>query len=626
MAVSEYVNQVLGNDAANLASNGISAAESRAASAVSNANDALDELGNRSTYFQVNIPDNINSVDTTAPIAQFPDAPVAPDLNLVLPNFPSDISFAAPPNISVGAAPEFTGVAPTLNFPDAPVVTEPTSPGDAPAIDLNIPIPDAPVVTLPAVPTLRDLNLPTVPTLNLPAFTAELPTSSLVAPGSTFNWSEDPYTSDKLDLICSVLVERVGSDTGLPANVETLIWDRGRNKEQLALNKARDEILRDEAQLGYSRPTGSTQAALAQATYEFQRKVSELNRQVSISQAELNQKNLQHAIDSIINLESILIGHYNNVQQRALEAMQFVQSTALEIYNAEASLFNLELEKYKAFSLAFEAQLRLEIQKVEIFKAELEAQGLISELNKSDIELYLARIEGIKSNVDIYREQLRGVEARVDLETSRLTAYKTEVEAFTSRIQANAVQFQAYESGVKAEASKSDAFESEAKAFSARITAYASEVDVEKSKADLVIRGEQLRLQQQGLKLDTFARTVGAKVEAFRADAETFRAKAGMYSAEVQTEGVRMETELRIIDQKINVASSKTQIAVANANLFIKNMEINSNLSLERSKAIAQVAAQLASSSLSGLSYSARVGHDLQVNNNLQEQHSFSGI
>jgi len=620
-----YVGSVLDNGAASIASNGFSIAQQRSEEAVEKANDALDALTRNRTFYTVFASDNIGDVDTTAPVVNLPSAPEAPDLNLVLPNFPSDIAFGTVPSLNVGTAPEFTGTAPVLSFPNAPEALNLASPGEAPAVDLDITVPAAPSITLPDVPTLRELDLPENPVLDLPAFDITLPVTDLVAPGDTFSWTESPYESTKLDRLCEVLAERLEGGTGLSAEVENQIWDRGRTREGLSEFKQRAEILSNNAQTGFSRPTGSIQAALEESTRVYQNKISELNREIVIKQAELEQDNLKTTISSIISLEKILVDNHNAIQNRAFEAVKFTQQVAIDIYNAEAALFNLNLERFKAYSLAFESRLKLEIQKVEIFKAQLQAQGLINQLNETDLRIYSTTIDGLKSAVDIYRSQIAGIEAQVNVENAKLQAFKTEVEAFTAQVGAKATEFQSYGEQVKAEATKSSAFESEAKAFAARVQGYAAEVDVEKSKSDLVIRSEELKVRQQGLKLDTFARNVDAKVAAFRAQTDEFTGQARMYSAQVDAENTRLGTEIRIIDQRIEFAKAKAQIAIENARISLANIDREARLTVEIARGAADVASQLAASSLQGINYSANVGHNLSLNSNLNESHAFDG-
>ena len=620
-----FVGEVLGNRADAIVGNGLDIAENRTTEAVERAVDAIEDLTRRQRFFTINVNGDLDPVDVNVDDMSLPTAPTAPELNLVLPQFPSDITLDNIPDINLGVAPTFDSEAPTLVFPNAPEAFNVAAPGSAPVVDLGVAIPDAPVIVLPAVPTLRELNIPTAPTLDFPELDLPLPASNLVKPDNLFSWVDSAYTSDKLDTLCSVLIDRVQNAAGLPSAVENQIWDRARNREQLGENKGRSELLRDSAQQGFSRPAGAIQAALDANVLAFQGRVAELNREIAIKQAELAQDNVKHAIEQVSTLERALIDQHNQIQSRALDAAKFAQQTSIEIFNAEVGLFNLELQVYNAFINAFNSRVNLEIQKLEAFKIELEGQSILNQLNESDIRLYTARLTGLQTSVDVYRAQLQGIESVVDIENAKLTAYKTEVEAFATQAQAKTSEFNAFESAVKAETAKATSFEIEAKAFANRISAYAAQVNAETTRSDLKIKTEQLKITQQGLKLDTFSKTVDAKVLAYRTQVDEFQGKASIYNSQVGAESAKVNARISSINQKTQYAQVKSQVAIENAKLYLSNIERESRIALEVTKGAAEVSAQLAASSLSSLSYSAGINHNLSLQSSLNEQHSFDG-
>ena len=619
--VGIYVGEVYGNNAAQNVVDGNAAASKRADRALRQANNNLNTLAGFAFYTGEPISVSLDEVDDTPVQPQFPTAPVQPALSLNLPNFPPDINFNQIPQVDFGVVPTFDEEAPNLLFPATPSPSTAVVP-DSPDIDTDQVYPDAPVQVLPTVPTLEDLQIPDVPIINLPVFDEQVPTQSIVIPSSTFTWSEDPYSDAMLTAVTSALLERIQGGTGLEVSIENQIWDRSRQREDITSTQAKQDLLNKEAQTGFSRPTGSTQAALDSLIQNNQNQANTLSRDIAIKQAELEQSNMQQTITSIISLEQILIGHYDKVQDRALEAEKFSQQIFFDIYNAELAKYNAELDTYRAFVLAFETQLKAELTKLEVYKGELEGQRLVGELNQQLLQIYTAELQGLQTEVDLYKSQLEAVNTRLSAENLKISVFKSEVDAFNAQIQAKNSEYQGYSTAVGAEATKMDAYTSEVRAFAARVDAYAKGIDADRVVTDVAIETEKLRVTQQSLKLDTYSKNVQAEVSAFQAQTLGYQGATSAYSSQVGAESSRIQAETATINQRIAHAQVKAQIALENAKINLANIEASSRQGLEALKATADVSASLASSSLAGLSNSSSVSHGLNLSNTLSESYS----
>lgn len=621
--MGQYVSQVYGNYAAQNVIDGISSGEERAEKALRQANTNLNNLANFGFYIGTPVSISLEEIDTTPIAPNFPNAPVQPSLSLNLPNFPSDIIFDQIPQLDPGVAPDFTETAPSLLFPATPTPSTAILP-TSPDIDTDQIYPDAPVQVIPTVPTLLSLSIPDTPIIDLPVFSAVVPTQNIVIPGATFTWSEDPYSDAMLLALTSALLDRVSGGTGLDVTIENQIWDRSRDREGSTSVRPKMELLQKDAQTGFSRPTGSTLAGLDLITQNNQNQANTLSRDIAIKQAELEQSNITQTIQSIISLEQILIGHNDNLMNRALDAEKFTQQLFFDIYNAEVAKYNVELETYKAFVLAFDTQLRAEIEKLNIYQAELQGQKLIGDLNQQFLQLYTAELQGLQTEVDLYRSQLEAINIRLASENLKLEVFKSEVDAFTATIQAKNSEYQGYGTAVSAEATKNDVYTSQVRAFVGRVEAYAKEVDVDRLVSEVAVETEKLRLQQQSLRLDTYSKNVGAEVAAFQAQTAGYNGATTAYSAEVGAEAERIRAETRVIDQRITHAQVEAQIALENAKINLANIEASTRQGLEALKSTAEISASLAASSLNGLNFSSSVGHSLGLNNSLQESYNFN--
>jgi hypothetical protein len=324
----------------------------------------------------------LDDIDVDIPSTNIPTIPTAPAVNINLPNLPADFTpnTIAGINLSaIGNIPTFTTPEPAINLPTAPAAFSGTIAGSAPTVKDDFSFPDAPVSVLPTVPSFESLNIPVAPTVNVPSFSQVLPSATgVVVPANSFYWGEESPFSDTCltavkDKLCDWLQN---GGTGLVPHVEQAIFDRGRNREDINAVRSEAQILTEQASRGFSRPQGSTFAAVDLLAQETQNKVADLSREIMIKQADLEQQNMQFAIQQTIALESALISENQQIQARSFEAAKYTQEVAIQLYNAQIAKVNLELEAFKSYAAAYEAQVRSELAKVEIFKAEIEAQSI----------------------------------------------------------------------------------------------------------------------------------------------------------------------------------------------------------------------------------------------------------
>lgn len=117
---------------------------------------------------------------------------------------------------------------------------------------------------------------------------------------------EEPTLQDASDLR-TALEARLAGGTGLDSTVEAGIWDRAREREAAIAQAQVNEItLADEA-LGFDFPTGVMAARIDAANQEYHNKVSSINRDVAIKQADLEQTNLKDAIAGLVELYRFLM-------------------------------------------------------------------------------------------------------------------------------------------------------------------------------------------------------------------------------------------------------------------------------------------------------------------------------
>lgn len=552
--------------------------------------------------------------------------PVAPDplaLDLTFPVFPGPFEAGSIYTIDdnkIGDPPTDDSTPPVLRVIPAPDELDVTAPDNAPDIQTDFNYPDNPVYTLPSVPTLDELDISDPPTIiNIP-FTQTLPVFSIPVPGNIFSFVEDLYSSDLLTALKVELLDRVqNGGTGLNPTIEQAIWDRARNREDNNSVRSENQIDIEQAARGFSRPPGSHLAAIDQAAQDTQNKNADLSREIAIKQAELEQRNIEFALQTSLALEQSLIQYSNQVNQRAFEVEQFTQQVAIELYNAQVAAFNSQLEAYKAYSVAFEAQVRAQLNELEAYKLELEGESLRLQINQQDIDLYLAQLNGIKLTVDVFNSEIAAVNSQIAGESLKLENYGNEIQNYTAQVQAKRDEYAMFGESVKAEKLKTDIYATEIQAFVSRVQAYASTVDAETTRSETSIKTEDFRLRDYLSRIESITEQTKAKSAEINAQTQAFLGDIQRYSAETgaeesRIEGINTQTRLNITNQQ-----SITDTALKNAQILIENARNSTDLTVEAIKSGASVSGGLAQAALAAMDVGANISGSSSDIHNYEE-------
>ena len=250
-------------------------------SAISSAdNVAQGLLGFDASQYQPNV--TFDSIQTNVAVGTVAK-PIAPSVTTATRNPPPSPNIISPVIEDAGVVPTFTIPDPSLNMPAVPDPLSASIPVKDFVINTDFTYPVDPDATLPDVPTLLDLNIPTAQALVIPEFSLDFPTTNgIPVPGITFSFTEDPYSSALLDGVKDALITRITSGTGLTPEVEEALWSRARDRESRASVLAERALLVDRVSTGFSRPTGSTQAALDEIVQETPSKIIDLSREIMI--------------------------------------------------------------------------------------------------------------------------------------------------------------------------------------------------------------------------------------------------------------------------------------------------------------------------------------------------------
>jgi hypothetical protein len=316
--------------------------------------------------------------------------------------------------VSVANAASATGesVAGTLptsyDYQSVPVVDMPLPPQGGPNV-VNFPLggpPEAPTINL-FVPA----EIP-------------LPIDDLLAPTNIFTFFEAAYQSTLLDpLKAKLLADLVNGGYGIDTADEAALFQRARDRETTAAMTRIDEAGRAMAARGFPLPPGELSIQIDRSYQEFQNKMSSVSREIFVDSAKRFVENRQFTIQEVRQLETVLIGFHNSIQERALNVAKATTELGIVLYNALLARYKLRAETAKIKSDVQLVRAQIDIARagaaVELFKGKIAAYEVdlrrLVEQGRYGAELDRIRNEVFKISTD-------GVIARANLQQKVLEA------------------------------------------------------------------------------------------------------------------------------------------------------------------------------------------------------------
>ncbi len=527
--------------------------------------------------------------------------------------------------VAIPTAPSWDDItAPLLVFgsrPSTPTVAVPTEPANSQ--DLVIPV--RPDYDLPEVPTFLSLNLPDVPDISLPTWEIDRP--DLTEPSIVENWTFDyeAYTGTLVDTLVDTLKPMIREPNGLPLALERLLFERNRSRIEVEANRAVDQAFNDLGNRGFDIPQGVLFDQTRSIRQGAQNSIAEASRDVTIAKLQADLEQQRFAITQGAALEATLVQLYSTRQQYALEAARFGRDTALAVFNARVQILQFRLQQYQTDAQVYRDLIQAELAKCEVYKAELDGQRLIGEINAQLLQRYQGQLQAVQIMADLYKTDVDTVRVQADIQMQAVEKYKARIEAYTARWGAYSSEVQAYTAGNQAEATKVDVYRGMVDANAKRVDAWstAANVEVRKKELDISVYNAELDqwktyMQRLQMLLDVERGRLAAVGQSWDAQARVYAASASVeesasaaadrsFQLGLESERARVDTQLKVADMKIRDAEFLAQQMV------------------EIQKAIAQIAAQLASSTMSAVNYGASVSSSRSKSNSCSTNFSFSG-
>ncbi len=292
----------------------------------------------------------------------------------------------------------------------------------------SVPEVNFPVVAGGLRPTLSGLDVggaPEAPAVSIMApGDIALPADDLLAPTNQFTYFEAAYASVLLDPLKAKLLEDLtNGGYGIDVADEAALFQRARDREAEATMTRISAAGRTMAARGFPLPPGELAVTIDRAYQEFQNKASDVSRDIFTNSAARFVENRKFTIEQVKELEQILIGFHNSVQERALNVAKATAEVALAVYNALVLRYRTRLEAAKIASDVQRDKLQAEAERaravVDIFRGQLSAYEAnlrrAVDTARMQVDLYSADIAANRNLTD-------GLIARASLQQKVLEA------------------------------------------------------------------------------------------------------------------------------------------------------------------------------------------------------------
>lgn len=537
--------------------------------------------------------------------------PPRPDVDagefaMVAPTAPGSAPGFTGASLTFTSAPELNVAPPTLTFgprplpPDIPLPIAPPRPDE-------LVMPVVPDYALPPVPTFEQLNLPAVPTVEIPEFEGQRPV--WVEPPFNETWSFEPqaYESVLLERLTAAIDPMLRSESALPVHIEAAIFQRARSRIEVEVDRGVDQAFAEFANRGFSEPPGQLAGRVAGIRQAGANQVAEAARDAAIRQYEATLENLRFAIVQGAALEGVYVGLHQADQAIALQAATFTRESAIAVVNTRIAVFNARQQAYATDAQVLESRIRASLAIIDLYRAQIEGELAKGQINEQRVRLYEGLLRGVEVMANFYRQQVEAVKVQSDIDRNQIEGFKAEVDAYDSRWRAHVAEWQGYSASIEGEGKRADLYRTLVDAHGKNVDAWAAgnrfQIDAERLRIDQ--HGQQLRAWEGGL--TRFTALLDGERARLAAVAGKADALARIYTADAAVESAASAATDRSYELGLRRAQAHVDTQLREAELQITQLKGLVDQAIAIADAKMRVAAQLAASTMSAVGYSASV-------------------
>lgn len=502
--------------------------------------------------------------------------------------------------------PDYVPIITGVSIPDAPVAQPVTMP-TVPSVETEFTTPEPPVSDFGESPVLTTYDLPVYVPPVIPLFNEDAPTFDETPPSPVIQWAEPEYSSEIQDAIKAVLEEMLAGGTGLPEAVERALWERGRERED---DRSEQEIASAIGQWttrGFSHPPGQLNAQIIVLRDMTGRKVNELSREVMVTQANLEQKNRQFAVQYGVDYERVFTTVFLAVVDRNFQIAKFSVESQIQIYNMLVTAFNVTQQIFAQKVLVYRTQLEAAFAEIKAFEAQVSAVKAGADMNIAITQVFGEKVKAYATEVEAYSAVVKAETEKANLQRIKVELYKAQVDGVVAEIQAQRETFLAYDSKIKGETSKVQLEEANSRAYSAQVQAIGERATIIVKNADAQISRDRLNLDWNIANMQRITTLNGQQVALAQTELAAYEAvnrKAETkYRATLEGQRASLQTQIELGRLQIAKYDTLTGQWRSRVQELVQMSEINA----QSLRAAGQMASTLAAGAMAGTHVSAGI-------------------
>ena len=477
-----------------------------------------------------------------------------------------------------------------------------------PNIDTSVEIPAAPTINMPEMEALEQISIPEFVFPVLPDFDGVPPSaSSITVPNVFINWVEPVYESEIYDDLLARTKAMMAGGTGLPPAVEDALFSRARERDSSETARAVQEAVDTWAGRNFSMPPGMLAKSVSVVREQGRLKAAETNRDILIEAAKWEIENIRFAVQQGLALEQLTANLFENSAKRMFEVARFQAESQINVFNAQIGLFNAQNTAFQTLAQVYRTRLDGALAKLTAFKTAVDAQVAVGQINQQRVEVFRAKLNAVQASVEVFKSMMQGAQVRADVIKNQFDAYRADVQAFAEEVGAEKVKFDAYESQVKGETAKAGMLDAQARAYASTIQGLATKAEIRVKGSQLKLDAARVHIAKYLADVDGFKAELDASLKEVQYGTTVFQANVEGWKAKTSANVAAAEVQSRFADMsaRTNIAFAEMQISQYQANI---NKAVQSaQIALEAAKAMGQYSAQLAAGAMSAMNVSASV-------------------
>ena len=383
-----------------------------------------------------------------------------------------------------------------------------------------------------------------------------------------FAWTDRTYTERFLPKVITAINDVLTDGIGLPAGVETALYDRARAREEQIAQRAIKDSFGVFAARGFGMPPGMQAAMTKKVIDENQLKLREFNQAVFIKRVEWELEQFKFAVQQGIAVEQMSFEVFKFGTQLAFEAAKQRLDMELKIFDAYVKLYEGAVAMYKARGEVYQARVSAAAKEIEALKVDADIEGLKVQNNRAEVDAYVAGFEAVKADAQAYITQLEIAKlyeernkqlidvhrAKVQMWEAYLGAEKTRVDSEIAVLQAQRMKGEIYNSELSAYNTYVQSLAQKAQSMSALAQGYVGAGDMETKwheidqfqnklqlQYDIATEEAKAQAEMRGLKYVDFLSTQSS---------EQIRTQLATVEAQARVDVQRWEAEAKTIDRK----------------------------------------------------------------------------